>query len=362
MRARRIVLQCSHGARHGAFVEARLRRVRGAVCWNDGAMKQTVVRALLMGVFAASPLVACSGGASSPGAAGTDASAGATGAAGTTSAAGTAGDAGATGGAATGAATDAGVVNVAGTAGATGVAGAGGAAAGASGAAAGASGAAGASSPVDGGADAGSTIVPFPSTQTVKMMVVGSSNEIGTCWRAYLWQELHTNDITNFDFVGQQSGGPSCTVVGWNDTQLQAMSGIIITNITTSTYLSWFMANPPDVILMHFGGADLLSGMPIDGVMKSFGRALDAARMVNPKVVLVIAQHTPEGKDTVPTLNADIAAWAPTVNTAESPVRVVDLYTGMLPSDFSDGVHLNQQGAMKVADRWYAALVPFFKP
>src|SRR5204863_3895737 len=110
------------------------------------------------------------------------------------------------------------------------------------------------------------------------------------------------------------------------------------------------------------GGADLLAGMPIDGVMKSYQRALDAARMVNPNVILLIAQHTPEGKDTVLTLNADIATWAPMVSTAASPVNAVDLYTGLLPSDFSDGVHLNQSGSMKVADRFYQALKPFFKP
>jgi hypothetical protein len=193
-------------------------------------------------------------------------------------------------------------------------------------------------------------------------MVMGSSNEIGTCWRAYLWQELRMNGIANTKFVGQQSGGPSCTVMGWTDNKLQAMSGNIITNISSATYLSWFKANPPDMILMHFGGADLLSGMPIDGVMKSYQRALDAARMVNPKVILLIAEHTPEGKDTVVTLNADIAAWAPTVTTADSPVVAVDLYTGMLPSDFSDGVHLNQSGSMKVADRFFQAMKPFFKP
>jgi hypothetical protein len=320
---------------------------------------------LLLGLFVLLPLGACSSGTPSSRSSG---AAGATGAAGNGTAgamggggtAGTAGDSGAAGGSGTtGAAGTAGAAGAAGAAGTTGAAGgAGTGAAGATGAA-GTTGAAGSSSP-DASADAGGSIVPFPSAQTVKMMVVGSSNEIGTCWRAYLWQELRTNAVTNFDFVGQQSGGPSCTVMGWNDTQLQAMSGIIITNISTDTYHSWFMANPPDVILMHFGGADLLSGMPIDGVMKSFGRALDAARMVNPKVVLLIAEHTPEGKDTVPTLNADIAAWAPTVSTVQSPVVAVDLYTGMLPADFSDGVHLNQQGAMKVADRWYKALAPFF--
>jgi hypothetical protein len=306
---------------------------------------------LLIGLLVLLPLEACSSGTPSSR---TSGGAGATGAAGNAGRAGATGAAGTAGGGTTGASGDSGAAGGSGTTGAAGTTGV----AGATGAA-GTTGAAGSSSP-DASTDSGVPIVPFPSAQTVKMMVVGSSNEIGTCWRAYLWQELHTNAITNFDFVGQQSGGPSCTVMGWNDTQLQAMSGIIITNISTNSYLSWFMANPPDVILMHFGGADLLSGMPIDGVMKSYGRALDAARMVNPKVVLLIAEHTPEGKDTVPTLNADIAAWAPTVSTTQSPVIAVDLYTGMLPSDFSDGVHLNQQGSMKVADRWYKALAPFF--
>jgi hypothetical protein len=231
--------------------------------------------------------------------------------------------------------------------------------------AAGTSGAAGA--PQDASApetstEAGVTIQAFPATQTVKMMVVGSSNELGTCWRAYLWDQLHKNGIMNFDFVGQQNEGPSCTVVGWNDKQLQAMNGMIITGVPASTYLGWFMANPPDVILMHFGGADILADKPIDGVMASYALALEQARKVNPHVVLLIAQHTPEGKDAIVPLNAAIAAWAPTVSTSASPVVVVDLYTGMVASDFSDGVHLNQAGSIKVADRWYKALVPFFKP
>jgi hypothetical protein len=320
--------------------------------------------------FVVLALGACSGGGSTPrgsgtagtgatGTAGTGASAGsgATGTAGATSAgaAGSAGMAGATGAAGdTGTAGAAGTGNPTGTAGVTGTAGASGTT--------GVAGAAG--SGVDGSAsgDSGVNVRVFPSTQTVKLMVVGSSNEIGTCWRAYLWQDLRMAGITNTHFVGQQMGGPSCTVMGWTDNALQAMSGIIITNIPLSTYLGWFKANPPDVILQHFGGADILAGMPVDGVMKAYATVLMAARMVNPNVVLLIAQHTPEGKPDIVTLNADIAAWAPTVSTAQSPVIAVDLYTGMLPSDFSDGVHLNQTGSMKVADRWFAALKPFLKP
>jgi hypothetical protein len=320
-------------------------------------MKKILLQRLFCFLFVL-PLAACSGGApsskTSGGAGSTDAGQGGT--AGTTGSAGQSGTAGAVGGAgAVGTAGASATAGASGTAGATESMGA----AGTTGTA-GATGAAGSSAP-DASPDSGPAVVPFPSTQTVKLMVVGSSNEIGTCWRAYLWQELHMNDITNFHFVGQQSGGPSCTVVGWNDTALQAMSGIVITNLPASTYLGWFTANPPDVILMHFGGADILDGMPVDGVMKAYATALAQARIVNPKVVLLIAEHTPEGKDAIATLDADVAAWAPTVSTAESPVVAVDLYTGMLPSDFSDGVHLNQTGAQKVADRFYKALAPFFK-
>jgi hypothetical protein len=100
--------------------------------------------------------------------------------------------------------------------------------------------------------------------------------------------------------------------------------------------------------------------MPVDGVMKAYATALTAARMVNPNVVLLIAQHSPEGKPAILTLNADIAAWAPTVNTAQSPVGVVDLYDGITAADQSDGVHFNQAGSIIVAQRWLAALMPFF--
>jgi hypothetical protein len=336
-------------------------------------MKRTSFeRFVVMIALAVLPLGACSGGASSsrnPGTAGQGGGAGTTGAAGNSSAAaGTTGGSGSVG--TVGAAGDAGMAG-AGAAGVTGAAGASAGTAGASagtsvagsGGAAGVTGAAGtAANNADGSTDTGASVHAFPSTQTVKMMVVGSSNEIGTCWRAFLWQELHMNGITNFDFVGQQNGGPNCGITAWNDTELQAMSGIIITGLPASTYASWFKANPPDVILMHFGGADILAGKPVDGVMQSYSVALAQARIVNPNVVLLIAQHTPEGKDAILTLNADIATWAVQNNTAQSPVIAVDLYTGILPSDQSDGVHLNASGSQKVADRFYQKLVPFFKP
>jgi hypothetical protein len=335
--------------------------------------KASTLSFVALTVLLAVEAAACSGGASTPKATTTPKTSGSAGAAGSTmgsagsmtvGSAGSVGTAGASGtsgaaGAAAGSVGTAGATGTPGTGGAAGTAGVPGMA-GAGGGSAGADGGAGASPPVDGSADATAHAV-FPATTIVKMMVVGSSNEIGTCWRAFLWQELRKNGIMNFDFVGQQNGGPDCGV-GMFDSDLQAMSGIIITDIPGSTYAAWFKANTPDVVLMHFGGADLLSGKPIAGVMKAYSTFLEQARIANPKIILLIAQHTPEGKDTVLELNADIAAWAPQNSTAMSPVVAVDLYTGILASDLSDGVHLNAVGSQKVADRWYAALKPFFKP
>ncbi len=225
----------------------------------------------------------------------------------------------------------------------------------------GAAGAGGALGGVAGSAAEGAAGSGFRGT--VPIMVLGSSNELITCWRALLWQKLRAAGITSFDFVGGVSDGPDCGVAGY-DKDLQAQSGLIISNLTANQFAAWFSAHPPQIILMHFGGADLLANLPIAGVLKGYSLALAQARLVNPRVHLLIAQHTPQSAQaTVVELNAEIVAWALQNTTAESPVSPVDLYTGLdAVKDFSDGVHLNAAGSEKVASRWFAALAPLLKP
>ena len=218
------------------------------------------------------------------------------------------------------------------------------------------------------GASAGSGgAIGLMGTQAI--MVLGSSNELITCWRAFLWQALQGASIKNFDFVGGVTDGPDCKVPGY-DKDLQAQSGLIISNLPASKYQEWFSAHPPDIVLMHFGGADLLQNMPVDGVLKAYSLALAEARKVKPAVRLLIAQHTPQDSNgcaacdaSVLELNADIVTWAAENSTAVSPVTAIDLYTDIVPAtDLSDGVHLNEAGSKKVADRWFAALKPLFQP
>jgi hypothetical protein len=206
-------------------------------------------------------------------------------------------------------------------------------------------------------------------TGIAKIMILGSSNEAITCWRAFLWQKLRAGGITNFDFVGSQTVGPDCGVPGY-DQDCEARSGTIITSISADTYHGWFAAHPPDIVLMHIGGADLLNNIPVADVIKTYSVIIEQARAVSPKVIFLVAQHTPQEptgctdcRANVIALNTAIVGWAMQANTPESPVSPVDLFTGLdVVTDFSDRVHLNVSGSEKVSDRWLAALVPIFKP
>jgi lysophospholipase L1-like esterase len=60
-------------------------------------------------------------------------------------------------------------------------------------------------------------------------------------------------------------------------------------------------------------------------------------------------------------LNAAIDAWAPTKSSSASPIVVVDQYTGFdADGDTRDGVHPNDSGSQKIADKWLTALDPLF--
>jgi acyl-CoA thioesterase I len=262
-----------------------------------------------------------------------------------------------------------------GGAGASGASGAGASAGGTSGAGAAGAGAGGLASA--GNSGAGGTPAPGGSAgagsdsaleSDARLMVLGSSNELITCWRAFLWQKLQDAGRSEVDFVGDVNSGPDCGVPGY-DMDLRAQSGIIISDVSSEQFATWFAAHPPQVVLMHFGGADLLNGLPISGVIDAYTRALEAVRAVTPDVIMLAGQHTPmdssncECATTVLELNAAMETWAAEQTTAGSPVIPVDLFTGLdLDDDFSDRVHLNESGSEKVAQRFFDALEPHFTP
>ena len=73
-----------------------------------------------------------------------------------------------------------------------------------------------------------------------------------------------------------------------------------------------------------------------------------------------VAQIIPIGigssNTAIQALNAAIPAWASSKNTTQSPIWVVDQYTGFSTSDLRDGVHPNANGDAKMAAKWLPAL------
>jgi lysophospholipase L1-like esterase len=67
--------------------------------------------------------------------------------------------------------------------------------------------------------------------------------------------------------------------------------------------------------------------------------------------------NCPQCGDRVVALNKAIPEWAASKDTPDSPIVVVDCWTGFDPSrDTGDGVHPNNLGNEKLANCWYEPL------
>lgn len=56
--------------------------------------------------------------------------------------------------------------------------------------------------------------------------------------------------------------------------------------------------------------------------------------------------------------NKEIPTWAASLSTTQSPIKVVDQYSGWVSStDTYDGVHPNENGNVKMAARWFQPLL-----
>ncbi len=204
-------------------------------------------------------------------------------------------------------------------------------------------------------------------TDSVRVMPLGDSITEAqggyAAYRYWLWKDLE-NAGYPVDFVGSQygvySGSPPYTDYdqdheghwGWRADQILANIG------------SWAAASPPDIVLIHLGHNDLWQGQSVISTIDELGQIIDTIRVVNPDATFLIAQvipSTPSALDSIPFFNAQLPDLALLKNTEQSPVLVVDQHSGFDPwTDTYDGVHPNEIGEIKMADRWFAPLDSVF--
>ncbi|WP_045745589.1 cellulose binding domain-containing protein [Actinoplanes rectilineatus] len=207
----------------------------------------------------------------------------------------------------------------------------------------------------------GSTTPDDPgSPSRVKIMPLGDSiTGSPGCWRALLWQKLPADEV---DFVGTLPG-QGC---GFDyDGENEGHGGYLATNVASQNLLpGWLAATDPDVVLMHFGTNDAWSNLSTSTILAAYTTLVQQMRATNPAMKIIVAQIIPLNPSTctdcgqrVVALNAAIPAWAASLTTTASPITVVDQWTGFdTTTDTYDGVHPNDAGNVKIADRWYPAL------
>lgn len=220
-----------------------------------------------------------------------------------------------------------------------------------------------ASSQPDLGAYENSLATPNPSGPApTKIMPIGDSitqmYSDHDSYRRPLWHLLQNGGF-NVDFVGSQNlnkGGPPPHPdfdmdheghSGWRTDEMVAGIG------------AWARSFRPNVALVHLGSNDVFQYQSNSSTIAELGQLIDTLRVVNPNIKILLAQILPStfNATDIVDLNSRIPGLAASKNTAQSPVIVVDQWTGFSVSqDMYDGVHPNDTGDQKMANKWYAAL------
>ncbi|KAF1813579.1 SGNH hydrolase [Eremomyces bilateralis CBS 781.70] len=205
------------------------------------------------------------------------------------------------------------------------------------------------------------------SLAAIKIMALGDSiTGSPGCWRALLYRKLQTAGLTtNTDFVGTlQPDGCGFTYDG----QHEGHASMFATNIASQNLLTgWLAATKPDVVMMHLGTNDVWSAKSPTELLGAYATLVKQMRASNSRMKILVAQIIPlnpretspcaECPQRVVALDQAIPQWAAGLNSTESPITVVDCYTGFNPAtDTGDGVHPNEAGNEKLADAWFAPL------
>ncbi len=202
------------------------------------------------------------------------------------------------------------------------------------------------------------------AVSATKIMPLGDSiTGSPGCWRAYLWQKLQQNGYRDIDFVGTLNGN-GCSVS--HDSNNEGHGGYLATNIASQNQLvGWLSATRPDVVLMHLGTNDVWSSRPTASILNAFTTLVQQMRNSNPNMKIIVAKIIPMDSSRscascangVVALNNSLQNWANGLTTSNSPITIVDQWTGFnSTADTFDGVHPTDAGHQKIANNWYPAV------
>jgi lysophospholipase L1-like esterase len=226
----------------------------------------------------------------------------------------------------------------------------------------------------------------------VRILPLGNSITDGdgehNSYRRPLWLMLDSAGF-NVDFIGSKNRNgyddnlppnPDFDLdheghAGW--TSYDVMSGPDGWDQQRETLPEWLEQYTPDIVLMHIGTNDIFGCKSAASILTNINRIIEVLRNDNPRVIIFLAQILPLAgaeklgfddrycnpsktlNQLIVELNNTIAANIENLSNAESPVYLVDQYSGINPDiDLFDGIHPNETGEVKMAEAWYSKLTP----
>ena len=143
---------------------------------------------------------------------------------------------------------------------------------------------------------------------------------------------------------------------GWRTSDILEYSGF------TGNLSQWLESYTPDIALIHIGTNDMYYKREIKSTILDIKNIITTIRRDNPNVVIFLAKLIHWDNEIINSriiaLNENMDGIAEEISIAQSPVIIVDQYSGFdAVSDTSnDGGHPNNQGEEKMADIWFKAL------
>ena len=203
-----------------------------------------------------------------------------------------------------------------------------------------------------------------PPGSTVRILPLGDSITRGRIGHWSYRRDLEALLIgsgCSFNFVGSESSPSSGPGEPLNDRDNEGHSSLRTDQIRARLH-NWLPGNDHDWALIHAGTNDTLEGTSITAARTNLSQIIDQLRGVNPNVGILLAQiipNFPENEFAVTQLNDEIADLAADKTLPGSPVIAVDMYSGYDASVHNyDGIHPNDAGESRLAQRWFNALHP----
>lgn len=197
-----------------------------------------------------------------------------------------------------------------------------------------------------------SPVVQVKAAETTKIMPLGDSITDCDFWRSMLFNKLTDNGY-NVKSVGTRYGGH------------EGHSGMLVTDLAkTDNLTTWLDATNPDIVMMLFGTNDCWCDKGAKAILSAYTTLVGQMRENNPDMIIVVGKVTP----LIPNFTSDfvyraeelalaIDGWAEELTTENSPIYVVDQFTGFdAMTDTYDGVHPNDAGSVKMCNKWYDSL------